>query len=440
MIYHYHELTQDQLYRLKHRSGSNIIRDETFAKVSKVMEDVRKHGDRAILAATEEFDHVDLKSLEVSEAEFEHAWHSLDPVVIESLQEAIQNHFEYNKRLSPPKLQIEQLGNGILAGRKAVPLKRVGLYVPSGKGAYPSSFVTIAVPAIVAGVPDIQVVVPPNPDGSVDAAILAVARILGIRKVFRGNGVACIAAYTYGTDTIKKVDKIVGPGGPYIIAAQMKAQLEGVAVGLLFGPSECMIIADDSADPELVAADLINEAEHGMESSAILLTHSMTLARSVEKAIREQLRFLPEIRRKYAEQSLFINGGIIVVEDMDKAIEVANDWGNEHIQIVARDPWEVANRINSASELLIGQHTTFSAISYAIGVPACLPTGQFSKIYSGVTVDTYLRYSAVTQLDQEGLQHLSKTISTLAKYEGFPANDRSIEIRKSKGILKDRTP
>lgn len=436
MIYHYHELTPDQLDRLKYRSSSRIIHDETFAKVSKVMEDVRKFGDRAILAATKEFDRVDLGRIEVSDAEFEHAWHSLDPVVIESLKEAIQNHFEYNKRLSPPKLQIEQLGNGILAGRKAVPLERVGLYVPCGKGAYPSSFITIAVPAIVAGVPDIQVVVPPNPDGSVDAALLAVARILGIRRVFRGNGVACIAAYAFGTETIKKVDKIVGPGGPFIVAAQMKAQLEGVSVGLLYGPSECMIIADDSADPELVAADLINEAEHGMESSAILLTDSVTLARNVEKAVREQLELLPEDRRKYAERSLCVNGGIIIVEDLDQAIEVANDWGNEHIQIVTGDPWEVANRINSASELLIGQHTTFSAISYAIGVPACLPTGQFSKIYSGVTVDTYLRYSAVTQLDREGLQNLSRTISTLAKYEGFPAHDRSIEIRKSKGVIK----
>ena len=254
--------------------------------------------------------------------------------------------------------------------------------------------------------------------------------------MFRGNGVACIAAYAFGTETIKKVDKIVGPGGPFIVAAQMKAQLEGVSVGLLYGPSECMIIADDSADPELVAADLINEAEHGMESSAILLTDSVTLARNVEKAVREQLELLLEDRRKYAERSLCVNGGIIIVEDLDQAIEVANDWGNEHIQIVTGDPWEVANRINSASELLIGQHTTFSAISYAIGVPACLPTGQFSKIYSGVTVDTYLRYSAVTQLDREGLQNLSRTISTLAKYEGFPAHDRSIEIRKSKGVIK----
>ena len=411
--------------------------DETFAKVSKVIEEVRKFGDRAILAATKEFDRVDLVHIEVSDAEFEHAWNSLEPDIIESLKEAIQNHYEYNKRISPPKLQIEQQGTGIFAGRKAVPLEKVGLYVPSGKGAYPSSFITIAVPAIVAGVPDIQVVVPPNPDGSVDAAILAVARILGIRKVFRGNGVACIAAYTYGTETIKKADKIVGPGGPYIMAAQMKTQLEGVSVGLLYGPSECMIIADDSADPELVAADLINEAEHGMESSAILLTNSITLARNVEKAIREQLEFLPEFRRKYAEQSLYMNGGIILVKDMDQAVEVANDWGNEHIQIVTRDAWEVANRIHSASELLIGQHTTFSAISCAIGVPACLPTGQFSKFYSGVAVDTYLRYSAVTQLDREGLQKLSRTIRTLAKYEGFPAHDRSIEIRKSKGILKE---
>ena len=436
MIYNYHELTEEQLHRLKHRASSSILSEDTFAKVSVVIENVRKNGDRAIIAATKEHDRVDLNSLEVSEEEIEHAWRSLKPAVIDSLKQSIENHFEYNRRIAPPKLQLEQLGNGIWAGRKAVPLERVGLYVPSGKGAYPSSFITICVPAIVAGVPDIQVAVPPNPDGTVDPAVLAVAKLLGIKNIFKGNGVACIAAFTYGTETIKKVGKIVGPGGPFVMAAQMKAQLEGVAVGLLYGPSECMIIADDSADPELIAADLINEAEHGLESSAILLTDSIELARSVEKAIREQLERLPERRKTYAERSLFANGGIVIVENMDKAIEVANDWGNEHIQIVTRNAWEVANRISSASELLIGQHTTFSAISYAIGVPACLPTGQFSKLHSGVTVESFLRYSAVTQLDRVGLQHLSSTICTLAEYEGFPAHSRSIEIRKSKGILE----
>jgi len=212
MIYNYHELTEEQLHRLKHRASSHILSADTYAKVSVVIENVRKNGDRAIIAATKEHDRVDLNSLEVSEEEIEHAWRSLKPAVIDSLKQSIENHFEYNRRIAPPKLQLEQLGNGIWAGRKAVPLERVGLYVPSGKGAYPSSFITICVPAIVAGVPDIQVAVPPNPDGTVDPAVLAVAKLLGIKNIFKGNGVACIAAFTYGTETIKKVGKIVGPG------------------------------------------------------------------------------------------------------------------------------------------------------------------------------------------------------------------------------------
>jgi histidinol dehydrogenase len=279
------------------------------------------------------------------------------------------------------------------------------------------------------------VIVPPRPDGAIDPALLAAADLLDMRHVFRANGVAGISAAAIGTEALPKVTKIVGPGGPMIMATQYYAQLQGVDVALFFGPSECMVIADESADPALVAADLLTEAEHGPESSAILLTDSAPLAEAVQQEVERQLPELPEWRREYATSALERFGGAVITDGLDEAVALANEWANEHIQVVTRDPWTVAQRLVNASEILVGQFTTFSAISYAIGVPACLPTGQFARVYSPVTVDTYLRYSAVTALDDMGLGRLAPAITALAAHEGFPAHVRSIELRREKGLL-----
>jgi len=332
-------------------------------------------------------------------------------------------------------MQLFDIDDGIVGGRKASPVQRVALYVPSGKGSYPSTLITIAVPALVAGVPEIEVIVPPCEDGTVDPAVLVAADLLGVRKLLRANGVAGIAAAAMGTEVLPKVTKLVGPGGPRIMAAQYFAHLQGVDVAFFFGPSECMVIADDSADPALVAADLLNEAEHGPESSAILLTDSSSLADAVQLEVERQLPVLPQRRREFATSALERFGGVVVTEDLDEAVALANDWANEHIQVATRDPWTIANQLVHASEILVGQWTTFSAISYAVGVPACLPTGQFARSHSGVTVDTYLRFGAVAALDPEGLGKLAPVITALAGHEDFPAHARSIELRREKRLL-----
>ncbi len=435
-IYELNELTEDKRRAMKYRSAQETRTMELFPTVNGIAEEVRTRGDEAVIEATLRHDRVALtvETLRVQEREFESAWQSIDKRLIASLELSIDNHRRYNERLMPPQLQLFELGPGIVAGRKTCPLDSVALFVPSGKGSYPSTFVTIAVPAIVAGVKNIHLLVPPRSDGSVDPAILAAARLLGIGDVYRANGIAGTLAFAFGNGIFPRVDKIVGPGSPYIVAAQMVAQLHGVATTLGFGPSECMIIADDSADASFIAADLINEAEHGMDSSAILLTDSRPLAEEVRMQASIQLSSLPEWRRKYAEAAL-ANGGIVVVEHLDQAVALANEWGNEHIQVATRNPWNIAHRLTGAAELLIGQSTTFSAISYAIGVPACLPTGPFARIHSGVTVDTFLRYSAVTELSSEGLEQLAGCIATLSEYEGFPAHARSVAIRKQKGMI-----
>ncbi len=430
-------LPPDRLEALKHRSSRDFLDPRLFEQARRIAESVRAGGDAAVIDATASFDGVSLsgEQLRVSEDEFARARAGLSAELLAAIETAIENHRRYNEALRPPALQLFDIADGVVGGRKVSPIGRVALFVPSGKGSYPSTFITIAVPAVVAGVSEIEVIVPPRPDGSVDSALLAAADMLSIRRIFRANGVAGISAAAIGTEALPKVMKIVGPGSSMIMATQCYAQLQGVDVALFFGPSECMVIADDSADPALIAADLLNEAEHGSDSSAILLTDSAALAEAAQEEVERQLAELPEWRRDFAASAIERFGGAIVTEDLDQAVALANDWANEHIQVATRDPWTIANQLVHASEILVGQSTTFSAISYAIGVPACLPTGQFARLYSPVTVDTYLRFSAVAATDDHGLQRLAPAITALATHEGFPAHARSIELRKEKGLL-----
>src|SRR5690554_167659 len=432
------EMSKEYYEKMRYRSSRDILKEEVFADIKKIGDIIQAKGDEGVVEVTRDFDKVNLSvnELRVKEREFTEAVNKLDKRVIDAIEVSIKNHWKYNEKLLPPKISLYELDNGIVGGRKVSPLNRVGLYCPFGKGSYPSSFITIAVPAVIAGVKDIDIIVPPKPDGSVDSAVLAAAQILGLKNIYRANGVAGVLAAAFGTEKMPKVDKIVGPGGEYIMAAQMYAQLQGVSVALFFGPSECMIIADDTADSRLIAADLINEAEHGMNSSAILITDSEALALKVQKEIPVQLSQLPEWRRKYAESAMKTYGGIILVENMDQAVDLANEWGNEHIQVATKDPWSIVHKIDSASEILVTQWTPFSAISYCIGVPACLPTGQFARIYSGVTVDTFLKFCAVTELKREGLEKLKETIKNLSQYEEFPAHTQSIFIRESSDMLE----
>jgi histidinol dehydrogenase len=431
-IYKAGSIPADRLEALKHRSSRDFLDPQLFEQSKRIAEDVRAGADAAVIEATARFDQVLLTSdqLRVSDDEFTRARAGLPTEVRAAIEMAIENHRRYNEALLPPALKLFDIADGIVGGRKVSPIGRVALYVPSGRGSYPSTFITIAVPAVVAGVPEIEVIVPPRSDGTVDPALLVAADMLGTRRIVRANGVAGIAAAAIGTEALPKVMKIVGPGGPMIMASQYYAQLQGVDVALYFGPSECMVIADDSADPALVAADLLSEAEHGSDSSAILLTDSAALGKAVQQEVEQQLAELPQWRRQFATSAIERFGGAIVTDDLDQAVALANDWANEHIQVVTRDPWTVAQRLVHASEILVGQSTTFSAISYAIGVPACLPTGQFARVYSPVTVDTYLRSSAVAALDDTGLEALSSAITALATHEGFPAHVRSIALRR----------
>ena len=402
--------------------------------ISVLIEDVRIRGDGALCEALARFDGVEIgpEGLRVTDTEWESA--SVSPHVDRAIDAAIANLRAFNEQ------QLERSGDwshevspGLVFGEKVTPIASAGLFTPSGKASYPSVTYQLAVPAIVAGVPEIAVVVPPVPGGSgeVDPAVLVVCRKLGIRNVFRVNGPAGIAALGFGTETIPKVRKIVGPGSPAVTIAQVEMQRHGVATMMLLGPTESLVIADDTADVLRLAADLLIEAEHGTDSAVVLVTPSAALVEAVDTELERQLADLPEVRAAAARASLGINGGAVIVDDLDAAVDFANRYAAEHLQVAVADSEieRVVDCIVNAGEILIGQHTPFSAANFMIGCPASLPTSGFAHVSSGITAQAFLKRTAVARADEQALANMAPAITALADHEGFPAHAAAIRRR-----------
>jgi histidinol dehydrogenase len=358
--------------------------------------------------------------------------------VVSAVRGAIANIRAFNEVVVRDGDWRLELGPGLLVGEKATPIASAGLFVPSGKGSFPSVLTQLGTPAVVAGVPEIAVVVPPMPggDGAVDPAVLCVARELGLGNVYRANGPAGIAALAFGTETIPKVRKVVGPGSPPVQAAQIECQRFGCHTQMLLGPSESLIIADDSADVRLLAADLLNEAEHGPDSSSLLVTDSEELLSAVSGLLRDRLRVLPEPRRSYARSALGRNGGCVLTVDLDEAVEFANEYAPEHMQLAVREEDQEAllGRLQHAGEILLGQHTPISAANYTIGVPAALPTGGFARVTSGVTAETFLKRTSIARVHPAALRAMAPAALALAAHEGFPAHAAAIRARLDETI------
>jgi histidinol dehydrogenase len=293
----------------------------------------------------------------------------------------------------------------------------------------------LAVPAVVAGVPSIALVVPPIPGGkgAVDPAVLVVCRKLGILDVFRVNGPAGIAALGFGTASIPKVRKVVGPGSPAVTIAQVEMQRHGVATMMLLGPTESLVIADDTANPLALAADLLIEAEHGTDSTVVLITTSARLADDVDRELEAQLSALAPPRAEAARASLGVNGGCILVDDLAIAVAVANEFAPEHLQVAVADSAvdDVVDGIVNAGEILIGQHTPFSAANFIVGCPASLPTSGFAHVSSGITADTFLKRTAIARADATSLARMTPSVLALADHEGFPAHGNALRLRRS---------
>jgi histidinol dehydrogenase len=405
------------------------------AAIGRIIDDVREHGDEAVCRALATFDKVTLTPDQLRATAEEIAAAAVAPEVDAAIDDAIAHLRAFNEQvLARADDWSFESEPGLTVGEKITPISSAGLFVPSGKASYPSVAYQLGVPAVVAGVPQVALIVPPMPDGSgrIDPAVLVVCRKLGITDVFRVNGPAGVAALGFGTESIPQVRKVVGPGSPPVACAQVEMQRYGLATMMILGPTESMVIADDSADPRLAAADLLNEAEHGTDSAVLLVTPSAALADAVDRELEVQLAELPAVRAEAARAALGPNGGCVLVDDLAMAAEVANRWAPEHLQlVVAPDAQaEVLAALVNAGEILIGQHTLFSAGNFVIGCPASLPTGGFAHVSSGITVEAFLKRTAVARADATALARMTPTIVAMSEHEGFSAHHRAATIRQ----------
>ncbi len=404
--------------------------------VLEIIEDVRQHGDAALVRALAKFDGVEIdpSEIRVSRAEFDAARAALAPEMIAAIRESIAFVRRYNEQLVANDADwMFETAPGIMVGERTSPIESAGLFVPSGKGSYPSVLIQLATPAVVAGVQRIAVVVPPvaGTGGKVDDAVLVVADELGIEDVFRVNGPAGVAALAFGTESVPAVRKVCGPGSPPVASAQIEVQRYGTAGVMLLGPSESLILADAAADVRLLAADLLNEAEHGPDSSSVLVTDSQELIDALQGELARQLAELPEPRRSYAAMSLGTNGGAVLVGSLEEGAEVANAYAPEHMQLVVRDEDEdrILDLLHGPAEVLLGPYTTVSMGNFALGVPASLPTSGYAKVSSGITAHTFRKKRAIAKSTREGLVALSGTVLAFTEHEGFPAHGRSVSAR-----------
>jgi len=404
--------------------------------IAELVESVRSDGDAALVTALRTFDGVEATpdSLRVREDEFAAARAELSYEVIEAIRVGIARSQAFNEAIVQRANWSMPAAGGTVVGEVARPIESVGLFVPSGKGSYPSVLIQIGTPAVVAGVSRIAIVVPPNPTpgrARVDAATLVVAAELGIDEVYCLNGPSGVAALAVGTETVLAVGKIVGPGSPAVTIAQQLVQSMGVQVAPGLGPTDSLIIADSTADPVILAADFLSEAEHGVDSSAVLVSTDRNLLEQVANEVETQWRDLPDPRRDYAKSSISDNGGLVLAASDEQALEIANAYASEHVQLAVADPEAWLAGVRQAGTVLLGQWTPFSASSYSIGTPATLPTTGFAKSVSGVTAHTYLTKIATAAVSENDFWTIAPAIEVLAAHEGFPAHRASVTVRRN---------
>src|SRR5579884_1770636 len=433
MIHFYELATLDAKQRARLLRRAELQIDELTEQVRPIVQAVRENGDAALIDFTARFDRVQLapERLRVSREEIEQAHKALDPAVYKAIQHAIHNVRTFHERQMPHDQWFTEVAPGVLAGEKITPITSVGLYVPRGKGAFPSVMYMLATPASIAGVPRIVVCTPPGPGGEIDAASLVAADLCGVHEIYRVGGAQAIAALAYGTQTIQRVHKITGPGSGYVAAAK-RLRYGTVDVGLPAGPSESITLADETADPELLARDLLIEAEHGPDSSSLLVTPSRAIAEAVPSLLPEKIASLPEWRRAFV-QTVFEapqgTGGLVLAASMEQAVDFINEYAPEHLEVQVREPFALLPALRNAGEILLGPNTPFCTGNYSLGTNAVLPTGGFAHSFSCTSVFDFLKRTGVAYLTREGYESLSETTRRLAEFEGFPAHANAVTAR-----------
>ena len=395
------------------------------ATVSAVLEDVRLHGDQAVIKYEKQFDHAELTDLAVTEAEMEEA----ERLVPEDLKQAIiQAHgnietFHASQKFHAPHVQVTE---GVECWQQAIPIQRVGLYIPGGTAPLFSTVLMLATPARLAGCPQIVLCTPPSQEGKVNPAVLYAARVAGVSSVFKAGGVQAIGAMAYGTESIPQVYKIFGPGNQFVTCAKQQVSMQGVAIDMPAGPSEVAVLADETSRPDFVAADLLSQAEHGADSQVILITTSRTLMMSVQQEVDRQLQLLP--RRELAQKSLQYSK-LILVKDDQEMMYVANRYAPEHLIIETANYMELSAQVVNAGSVFLGSLTPESAGDYASGTNHTLPTAGWARAYSGVNMDSYIRKVTFQHITPEGVRRIGPAVEKMAAGEGLDAHRNAMTHR-----------
>ncbi len=425
----YSEMTDAEKEKIFKRAETDISGNIELAK--SVSDDVRARGDEAIYEYTAKFDKVDLcgKSLKVTQEEIDHAYNTLDKETLEAIEYGAKNIRTFHQEQMPEKMWFTHVDKGIMTGEKTTPIVDVCLYVPGGKGSFPSVLLMLGIPAVVAGVEKIVVVTPPNKEGNVDPAILAAAKIIGITEIYKVGGIQAIAAVAFGTQTIPKCHKVIGPGNSYATAAK-RVLANYIDTGLPAGPSEAIILTDDYADPHKVALDWMIEAEHGPDSAALLVTTSEDIAKKAIEIVKVQLEKISPRRKEFIQTNFSTYGGVIIVDSIEQGVEFVNRYAPEHMEVMTKEPFVTLESIKNAGEILLGEYTPVTLCNFLMGPNAILPTGGFAKTYSGVSVQDFLKRSSVGYVSKEGFESVRDKADRFATVEGFDTHALAVRERK----------
>jgi histidinol dehydrogenase len=427
------EISYHELASLDANARATLLRrSETdlagfIDKVRPIIAAVREEGDDALRRFARELDGCEITgSLKASEEEFEAAFRTVEPEVVDAIRFAVGNIRSFHEEQKPDPMWMKEIRPGAFAGDRYTPLSSVALYVPRGKGAFPSVTMMTSIPALVAGVPDIAIVTPPTADGSVDAATLVAARVAGVETVYKCGGAQAVAAVAYGTQTVRPAIKIVGPGSPFVVAAK-RLLSDLIDTGLPAGPSEAIIFADGSVDGALAALDLLIEAEHGPDSSAYLVTHSRGVAEGARAALPGHWQAMTEQRVAFSRAVLTgARGGIVLTTSVEESYRFINDYAPEHLEILSTEPFAHLGRITEAAEILLGPHTPVTLANFVLGPNAVLPTSRWARSFGPLSVFDFVKRSSIGYVTSSAYPELAGHARRLARYEGFSSHENSV--------------
>ncbi len=394
-------------------------------QVGKIIADVRKTGDRALKRYARKFDGVDLKKLPVGQKEIAAAEKNVSDSLKAAINIAIENISRFHSVQVEEIKKIETM-EGVECWRRPTPMQRVGLYIPGGSAPLFSTVLMLGIPAQIAGCSEVVLCTPPSKDGSIHPAILYAAHKVGVTEIYRCGGAQAVAAMAYGTGSIKKVDKIFGPGNQYVTAAKQLVQMDGIAIDMPAGPSEVCVLADDTANHDFVAADLLSQAEHGPDSQVLLVANNASIIDKTIKSLHAQLALLE--RKEIASKALE-NSKAVLMKDMDEAMELVNEYAAEHLILASDDAHRYGAMVTNAGSVFLGNYTPESAGDYASGTNHTLPTNGYARAYSGVSVDSFVKKITFQQISKQGIQNIGKTIITMAEAEGLDAHANAVKIR-----------